>query len=111
MSIRTIEPEVIADGDETTIIMPLEESKALDVLQLRLQNALGDYPDINPSIQFRPHVTIVEGIPADGVEKPLNAIAGWRLNYFWTIRDIDLIGRDASLTWRQVHQYPFGRKP
>lgn len=110
MTIRTVEPEVIADGDQTTIVMPLEESKALDVLQLRLQYALGGYPDINPNSQFRPHITIVAGIAADGVEKALNAIAGWRINYFWTIRDIDLIGRDATLTWRQVRQYPFGRK-
>ena len=110
MTIRTIEPEVIADGDLATIILPLEESKALDVLYLRVQMALDRYPDINPSSRFRPHITIVAGVPADGVEQALHAITGWRINYFWTIRDVDLIGRDTTMSWRQIQHFSFGRK-
>ena len=110
VTIRTIEAEVIADGDLSTVIMPLEESKALDVLYLRLRTALNQFPDINAEDHFRPHLTVVAGVPANGVEQALHAIAGWRINYFWTIRDIDLIGRDAGMTWRQIQQFSFGRR-
>jgi 2'-5' RNA ligase len=113
-TVRTTEPQVLSTGGKADVILPLEESRQLSALHERMVEALrplGEshtYPGDQPG-QYRPHVTVVQQIPLEGVEKTVNAIIGWRVNYFWTIRDVDLVGRDAGVLWRSLARFDFGR--
>jgi 2'-5' RNA ligase len=111
-AIRTTDPLVLTRGDRASIVLPLEESTALRALHGRLVAALAPYGanDSPPGLPgaYAPHLTVVADIEIDGVERSVRAVEGWRLNYFWTVRDIDLVGLGDGL-WRSLRVFRFGR--
>lgn len=113
-TVRTMDPQVLERGGKADVILPLEESRQLAALHERLVGALRPlaaahtYPGDQPG-SFRPHVTVVEQIGLDGVEQTVKAIVGWRVNYFWTIRDVDLVGREHGVLWRSLKRFDFGK--
>jgi 2'-5' RNA ligase len=113
-TVRTTEPVVDEHGGTASVLLPLEESRQLDELHERILGALRPladghtYPGDQPG-RYRPHVTVVQQIPTSGVEQTLKAIIGWRVNYFWTIRDVDLVGLDGGRLWRSAVRFDFGK--
>jgi 2'-5' RNA ligase len=111
-SVRTTDPQVLTRGDRASIILPLEESPALRTLHDRLVRALAPYgrhdSEEDQPGAYRPHVTVVQEVPIDGLERSVRAVEGWRLNYFWTVRDVDLVGLRDGL-WRSLQVFRFGR--
>jgi 2'-5' RNA ligase len=111
-AIRTTDPQVLTRGDRASIQLPLEESRVLRLLHGRLVEALAPYgvhgsPQDQPG-GYTPHVTVVQDIGLDGVERSVRAVEGWRLNYFWTVRDVDLVGLRDGL-WHSLRVFRFGR--
>jgi hypothetical protein len=112
--IRTTEPEVLAQGERASIILPLEPSRPLAQIHDRLVAALvahGSHPTpLDAPGGFRPRVTVVNGIPVEGLEHSLRAVQGWRPNYAWTVRELDLIGLPPDrASWHTIERYEFGR--
>lgn len=113
-TVRTAEPVVVEQGGAASVLLPVEESRQLSELHERILGAVrrlaeghtysGDQPG-----QYQPHVTVVQSIPIEGVEQSLRAIVGWRVGYFWTIRDVDLVGREDGKLWRTIRRFDFGR--
>ena len=93
-------------------VLPLEESRALWTLHARLVEALASHGvhDSQPDLPgaYAPHVTVVRDVPIDGLERSVRAVEGWRLNYFWTVRDVDLVGLSDGL-WRSRRVFRFSR--
>lgn len=113
-TVRTIEPRVFERSGQADVILPLEASRQLEELHGRLVDALlpvtgGASHASDQSGGFRPHITVVHGIPLDGVEQTVKAIIGWRVNYFWTIRDVDLVGLENGRAWCRLDQFHFGK--
>jgi 2'-5' RNA ligase len=111
-AVRTTDPRVLTRGDRASIVLPLEESTSLRTLHGRLVEALAPYA-LHDSEQDRPggytpHVTVVQDVEIDGIEQSVRAVEGWRLNYFWTVRDVDLVGLSDGL-WRSLRVFRFGR--
>lgn len=92
-SVRTTEP-VVRDGD---VVLPLEQSDALADLQARL------------GATVEPVVPLLRGLAADQVEAAMKAIVGWRVNYSWVVRDLDVIELHEGKIWRSVARLNFGR--
>jgi 2'-5' RNA ligase len=112
-AVRTTEPQVLMRADRASIVLPLEESTALRTLHGRLVAALAPYgthdsPADLPGA-YAPHVTVVQDIEIAGIERSVRAVEGWRLNYFWTVRDVDLVGLADGL-WRTLRVFRFGRR-
>lgn len=112
-TLRTTEPRVISRGDRASIILPLEEAPRLHALHERLVAALRPFGQQDSRQDqpgsFEPHVTVVQDIALDGVERSVREVEGWRLNLFWTVRDVDLVGLDNSPIWRSIKTIRFGR--
>lgn len=111
-SIRTADVQVLAGTEAASVVLALEPSRQLELLHERLVAALaplaeGVHPD--QSEHFRPHVSVVEDIPESDVERVLRAIAGWRVNYFWTIRDVQVIAHHSGQLGRSLGQVHLGR--
>jgi 2'-5' RNA ligase len=111
-AIRTTDPQVLTRGDRASIVLPLEESRALRAMHDRLVEALAPH-GVHDSQQdlpgaYAPHVTVVQNVPIDGLERSVRAVEGWRLNYFWTVRDVDLVGLRDGL-WQSLRVFRFGR--
>ncbi len=102
-TVRTMEPQVVERGGKADVILPLEDSPQLARLH-DLLSVLG--AEFGP---YQPHVAVVEQISLDGVERTVKAIVGWRVNYFWTIRDVDLVGLERGLLWRSLRRFDFGK--
>lgn len=96
--VRTIEPRVVAEGARSSILLPLEPSTRLTDLQRRLG-----------STGFEPHVVVVQGVDHDGIERSLREVQGWRLNFFWTVRDVDVVGLENETIWRSLGVFRFSR--
>ena len=92
-SVRTTEP-VVAGAD---IVLPVEPSAALAELQRRI----GSEPE--------PVVPLLRALPSDQVEAALKAIVGWRVNYSWVVRDLDVIALHEGKVWRSLGRLNFGR--
>ena len=111
-AVRTTEPQVLTRGDRASIVLPLEESPALRALHGRLVEALAPFGvhDSQSDLPggYAPHVTVVQDVPIEGLERSIRAVEGWRLNYFWTVRDVDLVGLRDGL-WRSLQVFRFGR--
>jgi len=111
-AIRTIDPQVLTHGDLASIILPVEESSALRAMHDRLVGTLAPYGRHDSAQDqpggYRPHVTVVQDVALDGVERSVRAVEGWRLNYFWTVRDVDLVGLRDGL-WQSLRVFRFGR--
>lgn len=113
-TIRTTAPVVHENGGRANVLLPLEESRQLAELHERLVGALRPladghiYPGDQPG-QFRPHVTVAQDIPLSGLEQTVKAVIGWRVNYSWTIRDVDLVGRADRTPWRTLRRFDFGK--
>lgn len=113
LTVRTVAPDVITGAGVATVVLPLEESAQLRRLRAEIGRAV--WPVTTPldghgeHEDFQPHVTVVAGIDVDGVEKTIRAINGWRVNYFWTLRDVDLVGREGGQLWRTLARVKFGR--
>jgi 2'-5' RNA ligase len=111
-AVRTTDPRVLTRGDRASIVLPLEQSSAVRTLHGRLVEALAPH-GLHDSEQDRPggytpHVTVVQDVAIDGIERSVRAVEGWRLNYFWTVRDVDLVGLRDGL-WRSLRVFRFGR--
>jgi 2'-5' RNA ligase len=111
-AVRTTDPQVLTRGDRASIVLPLEESTALRTLHGRLVEALAPH-GLHDSEQDRPggytpHLTVVQDVEIDGIERSVRAVEGWRLNYFWTVRDVDLVGLRDGL-WQSLRVFRFGR--
>jgi 2'-5' RNA ligase len=102
-TVRTMDPQVLERGGKADVILPLEDSPQLVRLH-DLLSVLG-----GESRPYQPHVTVVEQISLDGVERTVRAIVGWRVNYFWTIRDVDLVGLERGQLWRSIKRFDFGK--
>jgi len=96
--VRTTEPRVVADGARASILLPLEPSARLTDLQHRLG-----------STGFEPHVVVVQGVEHDGIEQSLREVQGWRLNFFWTVRDVDIVGLETGTIWRSLGVFRLSR--
>ena len=111
-AVRTTEPQVLTRGDRASIVLPLEDSTALRALHGRLVEALAPYgvhdSQSDQPGAYAPHVTVVQDVPIDGLEQSVRAVEGWRLNYFWTVRDVDLVGLRDRL-WQSLRVFRFGR--
>jgi 2'-5' RNA ligase len=111
-AIRTTDPQVLMQGDRASIVLPLEESTALRALHGRLVEALAPYGthDSRQDLPggYSPHVTVVQDVEIGGIERSVRAVEGWRLNYFWTVRDVDLVGLRDRL-WQSLRVFRFGR--
>jgi 2'-5' RNA ligase len=108
-TLRTTDARVIWNGDRASIVLPLEESPRLLELHARLTDALGRFGLTDQPGGYFPRVTVVQNVDPAGVERSVREVEGWRLNYFWTVRDVDLIGRDNSPIWRSIQTIRFGR--
>lgn len=113
-TVRTREPVVLERRGQADVLLPLEPSRPLDELHDRLVAALRRFvgADTHPSDApgaYRPHVTVVHGIPLDGVEQTVKAIIGWRVNYFWTVRDVELVCLASDKVWRRIEPFHFGK--
>ncbi|MBM4418095.1 MAG: 2'-5' RNA ligase family protein [Chloroflexi bacterium] len=110
--IRTSDAEVIAQESGHAIILPLEESPNLLELRRRVGQELArrvGIPIGDGGQRSRPHATIIGGIRQGDLERSLTVVRGWRLNYSWIVREIDLIVRADGGLWRSVAHFPFGR--
>jgi len=107
-TVRTTEPAVIARGDRADVVLPLEDTPHLARLHERVVGALAPWTE-PAGEEYRPHVAVVEAIPAEGVESTLGVMAGWRLNYAWVVRDLDLVGLQGKVLWRSLGRLDFGR--
>lgn len=112
--VRTLDPQVISGRAGASIVMPLEESKLLARLCGRVhevieQSSAIEDPEEAP-FQFGPFVGVVRDIPSAGVEQALRAMAGWRVNFSWVVRDIDIVGRERGKIWRSIGRVSFGRR-
>jgi hypothetical protein len=103
-TVRTVEPEVIRRAEDADVLLSLEESAPLARLRERVAGALGPAGG-----EQRPVVPVVEAIPLDALERTLAAIAGWRLNYAWVVRDVDLVALERGRLWRSLGRLDFGR--
>jgi 2'-5' RNA ligase len=112
-SIRTTEARVLTRGDRASIVLPLEPSGALATLHGRVVEALAPHAthgaEQDQPGHYSPHVTVVQGVEIGGVEQSVRAVEGWRLNYFWTVRDVDLVGLRDGL-WQSLRVFRFGRR-
>jgi hypothetical protein len=107
-TVRTAEPEVIRRAEDADVLLLLEESAPLARLHERVAAALG--PSGAPTGgERRPGVTVVEAVPIDAVEPTLAVMAGWRLNYAWVVRDVDLVALERGRLWRSFGRLDFGR--
>src|SRR5262245_40051964 len=112
-AVRTTEPRVLSRGASASIVLPVEESASLRALHGRLVEALAPHA-IHQSEQDRPggytpHLVVVQDVAIEGIERSVRAVEGWRLNYFWTVRDVDLVGLRDGL-WRSLRVFRFGRR-
>jgi hypothetical protein len=107
-TVRTTEPAVISRGDRADVVLPLEDTPHLARLHERVVVALTPWTE-PAGEEYRPQIAVVEAIPAEGVESTLGVIAGWRLNYAWVVRDLDLVGLQGSVLWRSLGRLDFGR--
>jgi hypothetical protein len=94
-SVRTTAP-VVVQGD---VLLPVEHSEPLRRLQARL--GVDDPPE--------PVVPIVRAIAPQRIEEALRWIAGWRVNYSWVVRDLDVIALHEGKIWRSLGRLNFGR--
>jgi hypothetical protein len=92
-SVRTTEP-VVAGAD---IVLPVEPSAALAEMQRRIGSAAA------------PVVPLLRALPPEQVEAAMKAIVGWRVNYSWVVRDLDVIGLHEGKVWRPLARLNFGR--
>ena len=91
-SVRTTEP-VVAGGD---IVLPVEPSAAL----WHLMGRLGGGEAVVP---------ILRQLAPDQIERAISTIIGWRVNYSWVVRDVDVIGLHEGKIWRSLARLNFGR--
>jgi hypothetical protein len=94
-SVRTTEP-VVVEGD---VLLPVEHSEPLRRLRARL--GVDD--------AAAPFVPVVRAIAPERVEEALRALAGWRVNYSWVVRDLDVISLYEGKIWRSLGRLNFGR--
>lgn len=106
-SLRTEAAEVISDGEYSTIILPIEECPPFEDLRGRLARAVA--PVVATLGTARGRVTIATRIPRDRVDEALRAVTGWRANYSWIVRDIDLIEKREGAPWQFIERFSFGR--
>jgi 2'-5' RNA ligase len=113
-TVRTTEPVVHEHAGTADVLLPLEQSRQLNEVHERILGALrplaeGHTYSGDQAGQYQPHVTVVQRVPVDGVERTLKAIVGWRVGYFWTIRDVDLVGLENGKLWRTIRRFDFGK--
>ena len=107
-TVRTTETEVVPRGEGVDVVLALEESAQLELLRERVVAALGPLTAAERE-QRRPDVPVVEAISRGALEATLAIIAGWRLNYAWVVRDLDLVALQRGRLWRSPGRLDFGR--
>jgi hypothetical protein len=92
-SVRTVEP--VVQGED--IVLPVEPSAALAELQRRIGGGA------------EPVVPLLRELAPEQIEAAMKAIVGWRVNYSWVVRDLDVIGLHEGKVWRSLARLNFGR--
>ena len=108
-SVRTMDAEIVTGPSTASIVLPLEESRPLHKLHARLVRDLSATIVPVPGIAFRPRVSVVNEITVDGLDQSVRFVTGWRPNYAWTVRDLDVIGFRDDIGWQSLSRVNFGR--
>jgi len=88
-------------------------SEPLSALHWRLVEELAAHGEtIYPgesSGEFRPHLTIVQEIPAERIASVVATINAAEHHFTWTAPEVALVARRGGLAWETLTTFPLGR--
>ena len=100
------------DGPYVGAWLTVEPSDVLSALHWRLVEQLADHGEtIYPGEStgdFRPHLTIVQEVPAEHEASILATINAAEHRFTWTASEVALVGRRGGLAWETLATFPLG---
>lgn len=92
--------------------LAVEESAGLTALHWRLVEELRDLCTTTyhgeDTGQFRPHLTVVQQIPAEQVGPTVARIERFDTAYTFPVSEAALVGRRAGIAWETIATFPLG---
>lgn len=101
-----------ADGPHGGAWLEVEESEGLTALHWRMVEDLRDLCTTTyhgeDTGQFRPHLTLVQQIPAEQVDAVISVIERFDTRYTFSVSEAALVGRRAGIAWETIATFPIG---
>ena len=101
-----------ADGPYGGAWLAVAESEPLAALHWRLVQALRGLCTTTyhgeDTGQFRPHLTVVQQIPAEQVDAAVSVIGRFNTAYAFSVSEAALVGRRGGTRWETLSSFPIG---
>jgi 2'-5' RNA ligase len=100
------------DGPHGGAWLEVEASEGLTDLHWRMVEELRDLYTTTyhgeDTGQFRPHLTLVQQIPAEQVDAAVGHIRRCDTHYTFPVSEAALVGRRAGIAWETIATFPLG---